>query len=106
MISLGDKLKAARKKCGLRQDDVAMIIGVERQAVSQYECNKNRPSRSNLEKLAELYNVELDYLKYENQTLGALIENKLQEKYGIGNLTEWEKNYISEQILKIYDLVK
>ena len=105
-LTLGMKLKAARKSQGLDQNAVADYLGTTRQAISQYERGANSPSRKNLEKLAELYNVDIDYLKYENQTLGALIEYKLQEKYGMGELSDWEKNYISEQILKIYDLVK
>ena len=106
MISMGDKLKAARKKCGFRQDDVAEYLGVQRQAISQYERNANKPSRKNLEKLAQLYNVELDYLCQDVQTLGSLIEHRLFEEYGISNLTEFEKRYICEKIIKMYDIVK
>ena len=106
MISMGEKLKVARKKCGLRQDDVAEYLNVQRQAISQYERGANAPSRKNLEKLAELYNVDIDYLRQDTTTLGTLIEHRLLEEYGISNLTEFEKRYICEKIIKMYDLVK
>jgi transcriptional regulator with XRE-family HTH domain len=106
MITMGDKLKAARKNKGLRQDDVAEALGIQRQAISQYERSANFPSRKNLEKLAELYNVSVDYLRYDNQNLGAYLEFRLNEEYGVGNLTEWEIKVLTEKILKIYDLVK
>ena len=106
MITMGDKLKAARKKMGLRQEDVSAVLGVERQCISQYERNANRPSREKLEKLAQLYNLDLDYLKQDVTTLGTLIEHRLFEEYGISNLTEFEKRHICEKIIKMYDLVR
>lgn len=106
MVTLGDKLKIARKNKGYRQEDVAAILGVQRQAISQYERSANGVSRKNLEKLAELYNVELDYLKYESQTLGMLLEYELQKEFQIGNLTEEEKRAIVDKMIRVYNLVK
>lgn len=106
MITMGDKLKAARKNRGLRQDDTAAYLGVQRQSVSQWERGANGPSRENLEKLAKLYNVDIDYLRQDTTTLGTLIEHRLFEEYGISNLTEFEKRHICEKIIKMYDLVR
>ena len=106
MISLGEKLRIARKNASLRQDDTAAYLGVQRQSVSQWERGANGPSRENLEKLAKLYNVDIDYLRQDTTTLGTLIEHRLFEEYGISNLTEFEKRHICEKIIKMYDLVK
>ena len=106
MITMGDKLKAARKKMGLRQEDVSAVLGVERQCISQYERSANFPSRKNLEKLAELYNVDINYLKYDEQNLGALLEYRLVNEMGIRNLTEEEKNEIADKIIEIYKIIK
>ena len=106
MISMGMKLKSLRKQHGLTQLDASIIIGCERQAISQYESDKNRPSREKLEKLAQLYNVSVEYLKYDSNNLGALLEYRLQEEFNIGELGEWEKKYLVEKMIKIYDIIK
>ena len=95
MITMGDKLKAARKKMGLRQEDVSAVLGVERQCISQYERNANRPSREKLEKLAQLYNLDLEYLKQDVTTLGTLIEHRLFEEYGISKAKDYPKNILN-----------
>ena len=105
-IKLGDKLRIARKMAGYRQDDIADKLNIQRQAISMWECNRNAPTRDNLEKLAEIYNVDIDYLKQDVMTLGTLIEHRLFEEYGVSNLTEFEKRHICEKIIKMYDLVR
>ena len=55
MITMGMKLRQLRKQNGYRQSDISDIIGCERQALSQYENDKNKPSKEKLNKLAELY---------------------------------------------------
>ena len=80
-LTLGMKLKAARQSQGLDQNAVADYLGTTRQAISQYERGANAPSRKNLEKLAELYNVDIDYLRQDTTTLCTLIEHRLLEEY-------------------------
>ncbi len=105
-VTMGMKLKQLRKKQGLRQEDTALAIGVERQAVSQYESDKNRPSREKLEKLAKLYNTTTEYLCYNEDNFGAQLEYELNQKFNVKDLSEWERSYMIERIIKIYDLVK
>ena len=106
MITMGDKLKAARKKMGLRQEDVSAVLGVERQCISQYERNCNTCTEDNLLKLAELFNVEPGYLRYNENTLGMLLEYKLCKELGIKNLTEQEKEELTDKIVEIYKIIK
>ena len=106
MITMGMKLKSLRKQNGYRQSDISDIIGCERQALSQYENDKNKPSKEKLNKLAELYNVDINYLKYDEQNLGALLEYRLVNEMGIRNLTEEEKNEIADKMIEIYKIIK
>ena len=106
MITFGDKIKQLRKAQGLDQNAVADYLGTTRQSISMYERNCNKCSEENLVKLAKLFNVSVAYLKYEEDNLGALLEFRLQEEFNIGELGEWEKKYLVEKIIKIYDIIK
>lgn len=61
-MSVGGRLKELRKLRGLYQEDVARILGVTRQAVSQYERGERNPDIEALEKLADYFNVDMNYL--------------------------------------------
>ena len=47
---------------GLSQKEVAAILKVSAPSVSNWESEKTRPTHDNLEKLADLYGVSVDYL--------------------------------------------
>lgn len=106
MITLGMKLKSLRKQHGMDQNAVASYLNVQRQSVSMWERDMNKATNENLEKLAKLFNVSLSYLKYEEDNIGALLEYRLQEEFNIGELGEWEKKYLVEKIIKIYDIIR
>lgn len=55
-------MKKARESAGLSQKQVAMTLGVSAPTVSDWESDKIRPTAENLKKLADLYNVSIDYL--------------------------------------------
>lgn len=59
---LGDRLKELREDSGMNQDQLADILGVTRSAISSYETNTNMPSLDMAIKLADIFNVSLDYL--------------------------------------------
>ena len=56
------QLKAARKAKGLTQVEVARAIGISQNGYSDWETGKNRVDTNSLKKLAELYDVSVDYL--------------------------------------------
>lgn len=57
---IGHKLRAARRLRGLSQEAVAVQLGLDRIAVSNWENDKNYPDIPNLHRLAELYDVSID----------------------------------------------
>jgi len=71
-------LKTERINHGYKQSDVAKILGIEQNTYSRYETGKSNPTQDNLMKLAELYNVPIDYL------LGADIKTILERAYNLG----------------------
>lgn len=62
MIQFGDSLKQLRQRMGLRQDDVAKMVGVERSTVANWERGAKQPSLETLVKLSQLFGVSLDEL--------------------------------------------
>ena len=66
-MTFGEKLKNARKKAKMSQDDLALKLGVNRVSVSNYEQNKNKPTYSNVEKLINILNVPSDYFGADNE---------------------------------------
>ena len=59
---MNEKLRRLRENMGLQQKEVADRLGVNPSAVTRWESGEKRPDLVNLVKLADLYNVSLDYL--------------------------------------------
>jgi len=62
MNQFGKALKQLRHKMGLRQNDVAKMLGVERSTVANWERGAKQPSLNILLKLREVLGVSLDEL--------------------------------------------
>lgn len=58
----GERLKELREDSKLTQEKIAKYLKISRQTISGYETGSNEPSIENLIKLADLFNVSLDYL--------------------------------------------
>ena len=61
-MTLGEKIKEARKQCGLSQEQLAEKMAVSRSAVAKWEANNGLPDVNNLKALSALLNVSIDYL--------------------------------------------
>ncbi|MBQ4541735.1 MAG: helix-turn-helix transcriptional regulator [Clostridia bacterium] len=73
------KLRIYEKKS---TEDIASLLGISVQAYYRYENGQNEPNVENLCKLADLYNVSVDYL------IGRAIKND------IGYLSDQERAMI------------
>lgn len=61
-MNFAERLKELRKSRKLSQGDIANVLGVTRQAVSQYETGMRKPDYEMMEVLADYFNVDMDYL--------------------------------------------
>lgn len=61
-MSLGKRLKTEREKRGWSQIYVANKVGITNAVLSNYERDYRDPDTETLKKLAELYEVSVDYL--------------------------------------------
>ena len=57
-----ERLKTLRKEKKLTQKELAEQIGISQKSYSHWETGKNEPSLENLIKLADLFEVSLDWL--------------------------------------------
>lgn len=61
-MTLGEKIIDLRKKRGLSQEDLAITLGVSRQAVSKWETGEAKPDTDKVIALAEYFEVTTDWL--------------------------------------------
>lgn len=62
METIGDRIKSKRKEAGMTQLELASKLNVTDRAVSKWEQNEGNPDISILPRIADLFNVTLDYL--------------------------------------------
>lgn len=68
-MTFGDKIRQAREKLGLTQQEVADHFGISREAVQQWEKNKARPRGAKLAKLAEVLQEKLQSLLTDDEEM-------------------------------------
>lgn len=61
-MTLGDRLKEARKQKNMTQMDASKRLGITNGALSGYERNYRDPDTEMLKKIADLYNVSSEWL--------------------------------------------
>lgn len=61
-ITLGEKLRRARKDAGLTQEQLAEKLLISRQAVTKWEAGRGMPDIENLRQLSKLLNISIDEL--------------------------------------------
>lgn len=72
-MTLGKKLKEARKQAGLSQEQLAEKLGISRSAVAKWETDGGMPDIDNLKILSRLLDVSIDYLVDNGEELNKVI---------------------------------
>ena len=79
-MTLGEKIREARRKCGLSQEQLADKMSVSRSAIAKWETDKGFPDVGNLKLLARLLNTSLDRLLDDAEEVD---ESVIREKYNL-----------------------
>ncbi len=61
-MTFGEKLQKLRKAQGMSQEQLAVQLGLSRQAVSKWELNEATPDTENVVQLSRIFAVSTDYL--------------------------------------------
>ncbi|HEY8391378.1 MAG TPA: helix-turn-helix transcriptional regulator [Capillibacterium sp.] len=61
-VTFGARLRALREEQGLYQKDLAEKLNLTQKTISNYENNERFPDQKTLHKIADLFNVSIDFL--------------------------------------------
>lgn len=92
-MDYSDRIKELRKTKKLSQEKLADMIGVTKQAVSQYERGVRKPDIPTIDALCDVFNVSSDYLLgKDNVTLRFVGRDELKKldspQYNCDNICE------------------
>lgn len=62
MSNFNERLKLLRKERDYTQDQLANLLGISRSSLAMYEQGRRKPDFETLEAMADLFNVDIDYL--------------------------------------------
>lgn len=96
-MTFGKKLKQARKKAKLTQEELALKLGISRSAIAKWETDKGLPDVQNLKVIAAILEVSIDYLLDDGTKLelSVMRESIDFSKYGKGR-----KKVIKDKIIR------
>ena len=117
LAELKDRIKNERLTKGLNQPELAKILNVTKQTVSNWENGNRIPDTITLVKLADYFNVTTDYLLcrtanrqsfilHETTIDGMNIELHQTKDIDANEISEREKQELAEMAKKIYDALK
>ncbi len=99
---LGERLREIRKKFGYTQEKMAEIIGVEPQSISKIESGKNFPLLSNLEKIADNFDLNLkDFFDFEHKVSPDVAKKEILRIFGSLSKENQEKLLRIAKILEL-----
>jgi len=93
MIDIANKITLLRKKHSLSQTELAKRVGCSREIISKYEKDNVMPSIEMAKKIADAFEVSLDFLV--GVGLNASFDKKMLERLeNVENLPDTEKDRI------------
>ena len=75
----GHRIAKLREKRGLTQGNLAEKIGISRASLSHYETNRREPDYDTLEKIADFFNVSVDYLLGRTERPEVVLDDDIRE---------------------------
>ncbi|MCP4367552.1 MAG: helix-turn-helix transcriptional regulator [Deltaproteobacteria bacterium] len=106
-MEIGKKINRLRKERNLSQAQLAIKIGTDARRISNYENGVNVPTTDALIKIADFFNVSVDYLvKTEVDNMASTPikdKNLLRQFEEVDKLPENEKEHIKYLIQSVLD---
>ncbi len=120
-MNFGERLKLLREDKDLKQEDIAKIMNVDRSTVGKWESSPSKPDYEKLIKLADYFNVSVDYLlgrtniKEKSDQISNALEgdkelsefwNELREREDLQLLFKQTKNLSPKGINQVIRIIK
>lgn len=99
---LGKKIKTLRKTRGLSQEDLALKLGMQRSTISNYEIGRRTPHLKELEKIADLLGVGLDYFGVEREKNVYDLVSRAKLVFEDQEISTQEKANVYKEIMRLY----
>lgn len=96
-MTFGEKLKQARKKVGLSQEELAGTVNVSRSAIAKWETDKGMPDVSNLKVIAQVLNTSIDYLLEDGKMLDLSV---IREPIDLSVYGKGRKNVLKNKAIR------
>ena len=80
-LEFKERLKSLRKERKLTQSALGAILNYGYTAISNYESGRNEPSITDLKKIAEFFDVSMDYLLCVNDIRNPYVERDYPEQF-------------------------
>ncbi len=98
-MTLGEKIREARKQCMLSQEQLAEKMSVSRSAVAKWETDKGLPDIDNLKTISQTLNVTVDYLLDDGDTVDQMVVREAYDlsKYGTGRKKKRKDRLMKEK---------
>jgi len=93
MLNIGERITQLRKQANLSQTELAKKVAVSRTIVGNYERNENAPSVEILLKIANVFDVSIDFLIGQGE-IAKYDKDMLKRIEDIANLSQEDQNGI------------
>ncbi|MCP4162095.1 MAG: helix-turn-helix transcriptional regulator [Deltaproteobacteria bacterium] len=103
-MTFGKKLRQLRKEKEWSQDELSARIGIDGRHISRYENGKFMPSADVIVKIAQAFNVSIDYLLFEDSPKAPLkYKNRdlIEKVKSLDNISDKD----NETLLNIIDAI-
>lgn len=99
---IGTKLKQLRKSRKLTQEDVANRVKITRSTISNYEIGRRTPHLKDLQKLATVFGVGLDYFGITPKDEAIDLLERAKEVFKSPDVDSAIKDALHLEFMKLY----
>ena len=93
MVKIGKRITELRKKKSWSQTELAKQVGASREAIGKYERDEAQPSVETAKKIADVFEVTLDYL-VDEEALPTFDKKTVSRLKSIQQLDEVDKGHV------------
>ena len=103
-MAFAERLKELRKKSHLTQVELAKQLGIGQSSYADWERGKKNPTQENLIKIAQFFDVPLDYLVSKTEDKEDGLDNiELLFHMNSKGLTEEEKEIFKKELIEFME---